>query len=146
MVGPVGGFVKPRIFIMLTRRSVHDYATGPKYSSIEAPLSEMEVLFGEPWWNPKSFPQLDLKGQHYPDDEFKTDVCWSLDTPDGWISIWNYKNGPAYNRHEPNKMPNYFSVTWQNNEAHEFLTTFLIDSGFMETSRGFVKGTLPYPS
>ena len=37
------------------------------------------------------------KNAAYPDDDYKTDVCWGIRDDQGrTATIWNYKNGPAY--------------------------------------------------
>lgn len=37
----------------------------------------------------------------FPDDDDKVDVCWCFKVADnGYITIWNYKNGPAYGQAE----------------------------------------------
>lgn len=64
---------------------------GSKLSSIYAPYPSMVKVLGEPHKNGDA---------DYPDDPYKTDVCWSvrsIDNPAHIVTIWNYKNGPAYN-------------------------------------------------
>lgn len=54
------------------------------------------------------------------DDPRKVDVVWGVKSGDGkeWVSIWNYKNGPAYNGGRASMRDiNYFSVDASNGEA-----------------------------
>lgn len=48
----------------------------------------LRLAIGEPFYSGKP---------GYPDDDYKTDVCWAFKHNDAeQIVIWNYKNGPNY--------------------------------------------------
>lgn len=56
----------------------------------------VRAILGEPFRN-------DPVGQNanYPDDDYKTDVCWCVKSETGkYLTVWNYKSGPAYNNGE----------------------------------------------
>lgn len=90
---------------------VHKYMGG-KLESVSAPYALLVAVLGEPYKN--SEPD-------YPDDPHKTDVCWVVHDELGRaISIWNYKNGPAYNDGEGTiEELDYFSVWYSDLAAFE---------------------------
>jgi hypothetical protein len=76
---------------MFTRVPAAQYSGPHRTGSIEAPFAAMVTALG---W-PHRTTDAD-----YPDDDYKTDVCWmveSVEHPGSVVTIWNYKNGPNYN-------------------------------------------------
>lgn len=55
----------------------------------------------------------------FPDDEDKVDVCWCFKYANGYISIWNYKNGPAYCGDEIQSLEeiDYFSFDYTDDDT-----------------------------
>lgn len=55
----------------------------------------------------------------FPDDEDKVDVCWCFNSEDGHVSIWNYKNGPAYCGDEVESVEaiDYFSFDYPDDDT-----------------------------
>lgn len=84
---------------------VSEYEGGSKCAAIEAPFATVRAVLGEPWYR---------TDPNYPDDDYKTDVCWcvrSTENPTAIVTVWNYKNGPAYNGGEGSiEEIDYFSV------------------------------------
>lgn len=61
---------------------------------LDAKFRTVVAALGEP-----SF--VNEAGKPFPDDDYKVDVCWGVVGADGQsLAIYNYKNGPAYNRGE----------------------------------------------
>lgn len=68
-----------------------EYEGGCWLSALNAPFAAVVGALGEPHRTTDT---------DYPDDDYKTDVCWSVrstDDPAHFVTIWNYKNGPNYN-------------------------------------------------
>src|SRR5687767_12636458 len=80
-----------------------EYDGGSKTNSLSIPYLKMVQVLGEPIKNTES---------GFPDDDYKVDVCWGFKSDKGVVSIWNYKNGPAYLGDEDVKLEDidYFSV------------------------------------
>ena len=69
-----------------------DYDGGGCRASLDFPFAAVKAVLGEPWRNDPI-----RKNDDYPDDDDKTDVCWCVKSPEGHtVTVWNYKNGPAY--------------------------------------------------
>jgi hypothetical protein len=94
-----------------TRVSAGEYRGDSRIGSIDAPYTALVAALGEPHKSTEP---------NYPDDDYKTDVCWgvcSTENPRAMLAIWNYKNGPAYNGGRGNiEDIDYFSV-WHNDPA-----------------------------
>ena len=73
------------------RVSADEYEGVSCIAKVEFPYAVMVKALGEPHKN---------GDEDYPDDDYKTDVCWGIrliENPEEMVVFWNYKNGPAYN-------------------------------------------------
>jgi hypothetical protein len=87
-----------------------DYEGGGCIARLEFPFSAVKTVLGEPWRN---YPIR--RNKKYPDDDDKTDVCWSVKSPEGHVlTVWNYKNGPAYGEKVAIEDIDFFSVYYTN--------------------------------
>jgi hypothetical protein len=104
-----------------TRATAAEYDGGSKTTSLYAPFADVCRILGEPHRAGEA---------DYPDDDYKTDVCWmvrSVADPHHTVTIWNYKNGPRYNDGEGLVEDiGYFSV-------------YHTDSGFWDHIEGLIK-------
>lgn len=84
---------------------------------LEAPYEAVRMVLGDPHvWS----------DEDYPDDDFKTDVCWGVEDEDTGqrVCLWNYKNGPRYNKQVPTLSGiESFSVYYSDKEFYEKLKT-----------------------
>lgn len=64
-----------------------DYRSASCKDHFEIAYSELVEKLGEPFKNGDA---------GFPDDDDKVDVCWCFTFEGSYVSIWNYKNGPAY--------------------------------------------------
>lgn len=64
-----------------------DYQSNSCKDHFEISYGELVQKLGEPFKN---------GDPGFPDDDHKVDVCWCFAFEAGHVSIWNYKNGPAY--------------------------------------------------
>jgi hypothetical protein len=110
--------MKPNFTRMTSQEYRNVYSC--KKQSLTAPYDDLVELLGEPHKNGEP---------DYPDDGYKTDVCWGIRGDNGAeIIIWNYKNGPAYNGGEGDiKDINYWSVYY--NDAGQSLFIELFSNG-----------------
>jgi hypothetical protein len=101
-----------------TRVSSADFDGGSRLGTIEAPYAALVAVLGEPHKNTDA---------DYPDDPYKTDVCWSVRSSTGAIvSIWNYKNGHAYNDGEGSiEELDYFSAYFTNKAFFDYIESLI---------------------
>lgn len=73
-------------------------------------FGELANKLGEPFKNGES---------GFPDDDDKVDVCWCFTFEGGYVSIWNYKNGPAYCGDEIQSLQDidYFSFDYTDDDT-----------------------------
>jgi hypothetical protein len=102
-----------------TRVSSAEYDGGSRLGTIEAPYAALVAVLGEPHKNTDA---------NYPDDDYKTDVCWSVRSSTGAIvTIWNYKNGPAYNGGEGSiEELDYFSAYFSNKAFFDYIQSLIV--------------------
>lgn len=69
-----------------------EYQGGDRTITVPYPFWVVEQVLDKPYGN-------DPPGRnpYYPDDDYKTDVCWCFKGDNGYVTVWNYKSGPAYN-------------------------------------------------
>ena len=99
---------------MFVRQTAAEYRGDSRIAGIDAPYGKMVTALGEPHKSDDA---------DYPDDGYKTDVCWSVrsaENPAYIVTFWNYKNGPNYNDGEGAiEEIDHFSVFYTNAEFYE---------------------------
>lgn len=106
-------------FTRLNAKEYGDYANHCMVK-INASFQKMVSILGEPHKNGE---------KDFPDDDYKVDVCWGLKSPrDEHITIWNYKDGPAYNKEGRIEDIDYFSVWYSDLKFFEELKQALAES------------------
>lgn len=77
----------------------------------------------------KLWMPFNYKKPNYPDDEYKTDVCWgffSKDNPDVVVAIWNYKNGHYDNKNLWEIDCFSFYCSWTQEDVERFAKEYWI--------------------
>lgn len=87
-----------------------DYRSASCKHHFEIAYGELANKLGEPFKNGES---------GFPDDDDKVDVCWCFTFEGGYVSIWNYKNGPAYCGDEIQSLQeiDYFSFDYTDDDT-----------------------------